>query len=173
MYVQRRNITTEATRPSGRSVHRDTVICDRWGERRKRMGRNIEWKEKRDVQCRQSVPILPLRSVCAAGFPYCEQPAARTRALPVVSVACARSRRVPLRATCHSVPRPSVASLFGIDVEIHDSAVRWAKTRARPNASAVAWLQRDEAECKCERGRFECPEVHSRWRHVGYAGQCA
>jgi hypothetical protein len=50
--------------------------------------------------------------------------------------------------------------VFGVGVEIRDSGVRWAKTRARPNASAVVWPQRDEAECMCERGRFECPEKY-------------
>ncbi|KAJ7906390.1 hypothetical protein B0H13DRAFT_2020731, partial [Mycena leptocephala] len=97
-------------------------------------------QRKRDVQRKKSFPNSP----CVQSL---RQPAAHARALPVVPVARARSRPVPF-------------AVFGVGVEIRDSGVRWAKTRARPNASAVAWLQRDEVECKCERGRIACPEKY-------------
>jgi hypothetical protein len=97
--------------------------------------------------------VQSLRRVC----PYYEQPGACARALPVVPIAHARSRPVSLRTTSHSVPRPSVASLFGVGVEIHDSVVRWAKMRARPNTSAVAWrpsASASEAVSDAQRSTF-------------------
>jgi hypothetical protein len=142
-------------------VRRDTVICDGWAKRGSRREGVSSRRRKREVTAQTVLPYTPLAFSLCDGFSHTVSSQLRARALPVGLVARARSCPVPLRATSHSVPRPSVASLFGVGVEICDSVVRWVKTRARPNASALAWPQRDEAECKCERARpCGCPEKY-------------
>jgi hypothetical protein len=99
MYVQRRNVTTEGLHVQRQHAEMEGVCI---GIRLYVMNRakggsgweGILSRRKRDVEHKQSFPNSPCIQSLRQFFPYCEQPAAR--ALPVVPVAHAQSRPVPL-----------------------------------------------------------------------------
>jgi hypothetical protein len=127
------------------------------------MGRKEEAEYRvegeRDVQCKQSFPILPLRSVCD-GLSHTVSSQLLARALSPSFRLLAPGPVLSLCEPRATASRGPVLRAYLVSASNRDSVVRWAKKWARPNASAVVWPQRDEAECKCERGRIGCPEKY-------------